>query len=81
MDNNKNLKKIDELKLLLLSNDSFITKEIKYNTFVEDKNSLIHDKYLFIYNIFKYLFKDEEMTDILNIIPLISVTSMFEFII
>ena len=55
-DNNKNLyKKISDFKLLILSNDSFVPKGIKYCTFVEDKN------------------------DILNIIPLVPGSVMFEF--
>ena len=79
-DSNKNLnKKISEFQLLILSNDSFIPKGIKYSTFVEDKNSSIQDKYLIIGNSYIYLFKDEEMKDILNIIPLIPGTTMFEF--
>ena len=78
-DNNKNMNhKINEFKLLILSNDSFIPKGIKYSTNVEDKNSSQH-KYLIIGNSYIYLFKDEEMKDIINIIPLIPGTTMFEF--
>ena len=79
-DNNKNMnQKINDLKLLILSNDSFIPKGIKYKTYVEDKNSSIQNKYLIIGNSYIYFFKDEEMKDILNIIPLIPGTTMFEF--
>ena len=79
-DGNKNLnQKIDEFKLLILSNDSFIPKGIKYSTYVEDKNSSIQNKYLIIGNSYIYFFKDEEMKEILNIIPLIPGTTMFEF--
>lgn len=79
-DNNKNMnQKINDFKLLILSNDSFIPKGIKYKTYVEDKNSSIQNKYLIIGNSYIYFFKDEEMKDILNIIPLIPGTTMFEF--
>ena len=79
-DGNKNLnQKIDEFKLLILSNDSFIPKGIKYSTYVEDKNSSVQNKYLIIGNSYIYFFKDEEMKEILNIIPLIPGTTMFEF--
>ena len=79
-DNNKNInQKINDFKLLILSNDSFIPKGIKYSTYVEDKNSSIQNKYLIIGNSYIYFFKDEEMKDILNIIPLIPGTTMFEF--
>ena len=79
-DNNENMnQKINEFKLLILSNDSFIPKGIKYKTYVEDKNSSIQNKYLIIGNSYIYFFKDEEMKDILNIIPLIPGTTMFEF--
>ena len=79
-DNNKNMnQKINDFKLLILSNDSFIPKGIKYKTYVEDKNSSIQNKYLIIGNTYIYFFKDEEMKDILNIIPLIPGTTMFEF--
>ena len=79
-DNNKNInQKINDFKLLILSNDSFIPKGIKYKTYVEDKNSSIQNKYLIIGNSYIYFFKDEEMKDILNIIPLIPGTTMFEF--
>ena len=54
-------------------------KGIKYKTYVEDKNSSIQNKYLIIGNSYIYFFKDEEMKDILNIIPLIPGTTMFEF--
>ena len=79
-DNNKSMnQKINDFKLLILSNDSFIPKGIKYQTYVEDKNSSIQNKYLIIGNSYIYFFKDEEMKDILNIIPLIPGTTMFEF--
>ena len=79
-DNNKNLyKKISDFKLLILSNDSFVPKGIKYCTFVEDKNSSIPKKYMSIGTSYIYLFKDEEMNDILNIIPLVPGSVMFEF--
>ena len=79
-DGNKNLnQKIDEFKLLILSNDSFIPKGIKYSTYVEDKNNSVQNKYLIIGNSYIYFFKDEEMKEILNIIPLIPGTTMFEF--
>ncbi len=79
-DNNINMnQKINDFKLLILSNDSFIPKGIKYKTYVEDKNSSIQNKYLIIGNSYIYFFKDEEMKDILNIIPLIPGTTMFEF--
>ena len=79
-DNNKSMnQKINDFKLLILSNDSFIPKGIKYQTYVEDKNSSIQNKYLIIGNSYIYFFKDEEMKDILNIIPLIPGTKMFEF--
>ena len=79
-DNNKNMnQKINEFKLLILSNDSFIPKGIKYKTYVEDKNSSIQNKYLIIGNSYIYFFKDEEMKEILNIIPLMPGETMFEF--
>ena len=79
-DGNKYLNhKINEFKLLILSNDSFIPKGIKYSTYVEDKSSSIPNKYLIIGNSYIFFFKDEEMKDILNIIPLIPGTTMFEF--
>ena len=78
-DNNKNLsKKINKFKLLILSNDCFIPKGIKYGTFVEDKTSN-QTKFLLLGTSYIYLFKDEEMKDILNIIPLIPGYTMFEF--
>ena len=79
-DNNKSMnQKINDFKLLILSNDSFIPKGIKYSTYVEDKNSSIQNKYLIIGNSYIYFFKDEEMKDILNIIPLDPGSTMFEF--
>ena len=79
-DNNKNLyQKISDLKFLILSNDSFVPKGIKYCTFVEDKNSSMAKKYLIIGISYIYLFKDEEMSEILNVIPLIPGCVMFDF--
>lgn len=79
-DANKYLnQKINDFKLLILSNDNFVPKGIKYSTYVEDKNSSIQNKYLTIGNSYIYLFKDDEMKEILNIIPLIPGTTMFEF--
>ena len=79
-DNNKNLyQKISDLKFLILSNDSFVPKGIKYSTFVEDKSSSIAKKYLIIGISYIYLFKDEEMNEILNVIPLIPGCVMFDF--
>ena len=79
-DNNKNLyQKISDLKFLILSNDSFVPKGIKYSTFVEDKNSSVAKKYLIIGISYIYLFKDEEMNEILNVIPLIPGCVMFDF--
>ena len=79
-DNNKNLyQKITDLKFLILSNDSFVPKGIKYCTFVEDKNSSMAKKYLIIGISYIYLFKDEEMSEILNVIPLIPGCVMFDF--
>ena len=79
-DNNKNLyQKISDLKFLILSNDSFVPKGIKYSTFVEDKSSSVAKKYLIIGISYIYLFKDEEMNEILNVIPLIPGCVMFDF--
>ena len=79
-DNNKNLyQKISDLKFLILSNDSFVPKGIKYSTFVEDKSSSVAKKYLIIGKSYIYLFKDEEMNEILNVIPLIPGCVMFDF--
>ena len=71
--------KISDLKFLILSNDSFVPKGIKYSTFVEDKNSSVAKKYLIIGISYIYLFKDEEMNEILNVIPLIPGCVMFDF--
>ena len=79
-DNNENMnQKINEFKLLILSNDSFIPKGIKYSSYIEDKNSSIQNKYLLLGKSYIYFFKDEEMKEILNIIPLMPGTTMFEF--
>ena len=80
-DNNNNLyKKINDLKFLILSNDSFVPKGIKYCTFVEEKkNSSTIKKYMIIGISYMYLFKDEEMNEILNVIPLIPGCVMFDF--
>jgi hypothetical protein len=81
-DKNDNLNhKINEFKLLTLSNDSFVPKGIKYYSYVQDKskNSSIPNKFLVIGPSYIYLFKDQEMKEILNIIPLIPGVTMFEF--
>lgn len=73
---------IKEFKLLALSNDSFVPKGIKYYTYIQDKsknNSSITNKFLVLGSSYIYLFKDQEMKDILNIIPLSPGTTMFEF--
>ena len=74
---------IKEFKLLALSNDSFVPKGIKYYTYIQDKsknNSSITNKFLVLGSSYIYLFKDQEMRDILNIIPLSPGITMFEFI-
>lgn len=74
---------IKEFKLLALSNDSFVPKGIKYYTYIQDKsknNSSITNKFLVLGSSYIYLFKDQEMKDILNIIPLSPGLTMFEFI-
>ena len=81
-DANETLKqKINEFKLLTLSNDSFVPKGIKYYTYILDKSksSSITNKFLVIGPSYIYLFKDKEMKDILNIIPLVPGVTMFEF--
>ena len=81
-DNNDNLNhKINEFKLLTLSNDSFVPKGIKFYSYIQDKskNNSITNKFLVIGPSYIYLFKDQEMKDILNIIPLIPGVTMFEF--
>ena len=81
-DANENLShKINEFKLLTLSNDSFVPKGIKYFCFIQDKskNSSLTNKFLVLGSSYIYLFKDQEMRDILNIIPLIPGVTMFEF--
>ena len=81
-DANENLKqKINEFKLLTLSNDSFIPKGIKYFAYIQDKSksSSITNKFIVIGPSYIYLFKDKEMKDILNIIPLVPGVTMFEF--
>ena len=82
-DANDNIKhKINEFKLLTLSNDSFVPKGIKFFSYIIDKpkNSLSSKKFLVLGSSYIYLFKDQEMNDILNIIPLIPGSTMFEFI-
>jgi len=74
---------IKDFKLLALSNDSFVPKGIKYFTYIQDKsknNSSIINKFLVLGSSYIYLFKDQEMKDILNIIPLSPGITMFEFI-
>jgi hypothetical protein len=74
---------IKDFKLLALSNDSFVPKGIKYYTYIQDKsknNSSITNKFLVLGSSYIYLFKDQEMRDILNIIPLSPGMTMFEFI-
>jgi hypothetical protein len=74
-DSNQNIsQKINEVKLLTLSNDSFVPKGIKYFTYVQPS------KFLVIGSSYIYLFKDQEMKDLLNIIPLAPGYTMFEFI-
>lgn len=75
-------KKINEFKLLTLSNDSFVPKGIKYYAYIQDKsknNNSLTNKFLVLGSSYIFLFKDQEMTDILNIIPLIPGLTMFEF--
>ena len=73
--------KINEFKLLTLSNDSFVPKGIKFFSYITDKpkGGLSSKKFLVLGSSYIYLFKDQEMTDILNIIPVISGVTMFEF--
>ena len=79
-DKNENLgKKIDDFRLLSLSNDNFIPKGIKYASYVQEKSGGTK-KFLVLGSSYIYLFKDQEMKDILNIIPLIPGMTMFEFI-
>ena len=81
-DKNDNLNhKINEFKLLTLSNDSFVPKGIKYYSYVQDKskNNSIANKFLVIGPSYIYLFRDKEMKELLNIIPLIPGVTMFEF--
>ena len=82
-DSNENLnKKINEFKLLILSNDSFVPKGIRFYSYIQDKskNNSITNKFLVIGITYIYLFRDQEMNDILNIIPLSPGVTMFEFI-
>ena len=74
--------KINEFKLLTLSNDSFVPKGIKYYGYIQDKsknNNYLTNKFLVLGSSYIFLFKDQEMTDILNIIPLLPGLTMFEF--
>ena len=73
--------KTKEFKLLTLSNDSFVPKGIKYFTYIQDKskNSSYTNKFFVIGSSYIYLFKDQEMKDLLNIIPLVPGITMFEF--
>ena len=82
-DSNENLnKKINEFKLLILSNDSFVPRGIRFFSYIQDKskNNSITNKFLVIGITYIYLFRDQEMNDILNIIPLSPGVTMFEFI-
>ena len=82
-DANENLSyKINEFKLLTLSNDSFVPKGIKYFCYIQDKskNTFGATKFLVLGSSYIYLFKDKEMKEMLNIIPLVPGVTMFEFI-
>ena len=81
-DINQNLsQKINEFKLLTLSNDSFVPKGIKFFCHIQDKpkNSFGTNKFLVLGSSYIYLFKDQEMRDILNIFPLVPGVTMIEF--
>ena len=82
-DPNENVnKKIDEFKLLALSNDTFVPKGIKFCTYVQEgsKINTVARKFLVIGSSYIYLFKDKELKELLNIIPLVPGVTMFEFI-